>query len=473
MKFQDKFKEAYTQDDADWDKDAMWTSIEKELPPKKKKRRFFILFFGLGMVLIGSVIGFIYFSNNELDTDSISDKTIEKNIENDAQIMAETKEIDVVENKRDDENKLEEAGLIVNTTNVSPVLDHSHIASSTNSTLIETQTQLSDPKRILSHTENNDLSLFHFENKAFSKNEDLDEIKDFSFVDAGRIDKTKLSESMLYFRDIQDIRWHQLKHIRDLKILDMKPEVYTEEMLHHPKNLTFVLKMYGGYTNQSLSSGSSLNDDFVDLHAASKRLQETLGAEFLFRKRFGSHFSFGIGLSYFSSFEWYNGQSIDIEQNEVATDTARYFVVSGFVNYVTGKLTQTTSTTTKYQSPVRRNQLDVPFEIGYELKLSRVKLLAFAKYNFNVMNGISGRIYSTDLNLLESSESEIVNMYKSNWVNSYMYGIDAALALGQNYSVALGVYHRKQLTTPIVTTLGIDEKYSSTGISIGLLYTLN
>lgn len=472
MEFQDKFKKASRLNELDWDKDAMWDSIEKELPPKKKKRRFILLFWGLSVLIVSSIILLGDFVSNEPFGNNPVVAHDKENIPATEVVTSTKSGLDI--NQR-------EGSIIDRPNEGSNGLNSKMINSGTESFENEIQSEnhfFSYPKvsQTIKPEFENVKNSFIVSNSSNQKRyqEAGQGTLSPSWIEIQKTSPTKNNVGQLIL-EIANIDAPQITPF----YIDRKLELLDRAIIARPiikpvssSNFTLAFKTYVGFTNHDVLSLNPANDEFVDLHSSSKRIQESLGAEILIRKNLMGHFSLGLGLNYFSSFEWYNGQSIRIDKDVIATDSASYYTINGLKSFVGGDLTKSTSTTTNFKSPVRRHFIDIPLELVFDFELFSMTIEAFAKYNFNISHRLSGRTYSNKLNLLESSNSEIQDMYRSTGVNSYSYGLDALYSFNKNYAGAFGFYYRKQLISNFNSSIGVDETYSSYGISLGLIYKL-
>lgn len=479
MNLKDQFKKAYSEEPIEWDKDAMWGDIEKELPPvEKKKRRFLIWWFGglfsiAGLIFIclniskpqvSKAVGNIEKTNNEL-------KDNETSFTNSTEIVQE--KIKTEKDEKRTSNSIKNSNQIANITPprtknevTKPIITKNNIKHNTKGQDIPNLNTTSLTYRASANQTQN---VLHTNKESTQKNQ----------VNIHGSEKTiaaKINNLRLLFKYPGLITYAEKNFV-----INKNPSSLFgagdnhEDNSKKPLSSSLFELSIGAYLGKAYSSLDSKDDQlksYVENLEGSKAVKESIGASAILRRKVGTNWKLGLGINYRRSFEWFSYINENVIVEEISSDQAVYAYSFGEQIFGEGTVKQTTRERSQIKSPVKRNYLDLSLEAGYVLSLKKTTLYPYVSFNPNLLHRYDGVSLDMDNSILLSGDDAQDLFYKRSKVHSISFGIDWNKPINDYITLSCGFRSNHNLNSSIQSDRMIQEFYSDVNLKLGVIYAL-
>ena len=157
-------------------------------------------------------------------------------------------------------------------------------------------------------------------------------------------------------------------------------------------------------------------------------------------------------------------------QTVILSDSAAYYDAGTERTYLAGEVEQTEILLRSLRHYNTIEQLNIPIRLAYCSQFYKFELLLSAGVQLNFANLVNGRF----INDVSGKFSEIKNSeqdYRKIGFNSYSLGLDARYPLSRILKINIGFEHREFINSVFKTNEFPDQRYRLLGIRVGVIYS--
>lgn len=335
----------------------------------------------------------------------------------------------------------------------------------------------SETKRQKSRTENrNNSSVSKFDNKSIRKTfvNDIknsnskvnDKVNDLNAGIEKIGDGGKVLGELIMIEELPQINVQQLSYERDQVSLEAEVNPLIKPI---KKSRKFEFELYGsvGSINRELNASNGDFESYVVGRDTSESTLEHVSLGMSLKYIFGRGFygKVGLGVNRWNEKYSYNLTSDTLE---TIIPIPEVILIDLQGNSTTTQFTEGTEISYTSIDWVRYNrltQIDLPISLGYEHRINRWSIFGEATAILNVKQIFKGYLYVPDGELAKNPE-----IFKSNI--GLNFGVNAGLGYGITPRLRARVSARyyRSLGSVLIMDDGIEQKYSSLGLRVGLGY---
>ena len=440
----DKYFKEKLESNPQWDKEALWDSIEHEMDKPKRNRRV-IFFWIIGLLL--SLVAF-YSINKALNKEQTprvntfaQETKTDLHNEEESTIKLDENADDASLKSQMIDNSVSESDLKVNTSD--------ELISSSNSRIQKTSSEL--------------------ENESISKDQEPAETNIATVLKEDPAlpveNNTSLDISLIQLSTIETIGFLSLLNNHNLKpesapyTMSQKLEVLNDQYSWHQLELFAGV----GIADRQMVASQISEESLVETRTQNEKLLEKRTAGLLFRKGLKKNWHLSTGIFYAEQHEQMNTSfTLQSTESRKKMDAYVFTGTNGVTSFIEGEVDVSLSQDFDIQHYNVLRSVEVPLLIGYHYQNSKVGFIAELGPSLVLNQKFEGRLFN-------NSNEELVadDIYKNSMVTRIQIRTGLQFAVTRSLNLSAGLNYSRQLNSSLNEEQNYSLKYFDLGLNLG------
>lgn len=438
-----------------WDKEELWQDIEAKLPPKKEKKRSVLLWFFIPGFLAAIFFGTSLYSHlNHLFFGPV------QAYESDVSVASENITPDKLYNSADNseaKSELKNNSILVTKTALS---SYPGVAVSSKNT-----SQRSVPTQGLSVPFPIQLVTTEYPVAGQTNHAHPLDAKSLLKNDSDPNHQVQESEVFIPLASLS----RQSKELQSNNMYLLPMIAFISKPISKP-SWKLGLDTEVALLNSTLSTGSVDNANWKANKTKVNQNKESVAFTMLLQKNITSKCWLGFGLQYLRMNEVLTAQDVSTTIKNIQSDSAQFVNSSSGVIYIPGTLKQTQTKGYAIYSPNVWTRWSIPIRLSYQIPLGKLVLAPNATVTYAFHQHFQGIQLHPNGSYIYKNEALFKTLYKNANLVSLGLGLESEFALSPELRLNTGLFYTTDVNSVWNGEFAIQEKFSQTGIRLGLSY---
>lgn len=452
----EEIKKAMENQMPEWNKEDLWHDIESRLPVKEKKRRPMLLWFFI-LSSCGILLAYMLSDKKESDlTHPIV--TPAKITKSPSIVLEEVHSISVAD-----------ASVSQNKTSA---LEYKYIQTDGNAILTKSSSRLMENKKVLS----NEVTTPSFQDHLIPANAGL-QIPSTQNPDVVATASLPPTTEINLATNIEKNRVNT--PLLALPIIAMQLNSSIEQSLpntgiviQRKKDQLWKAMVDGqlGFLTSTLQTSLPEYDNWQRKKQSSNSTKESISFGIVIHKKIIQNLFLGAGIQYLRMNEVVSARDVQKIISEIPSDSAQFVKDGSGIIYLPGTLQQTQTKGYQIYSPNQWTRWSIPLHLSYEIHLGSLIVLPSVSGSFTLYQRFQGIQLHPNGHFIYKDDSVYNTLYKKSGILSLGLGLDAEYPLSPHLRLSTGLFYTSDINSSWKTSFAISEKFTRTGLRIGLNY---
>jgi hypothetical protein len=239
-----------------------------------------------------------------------------------------------------------------------------------------------------------------------------------------------------------------------------------------PIEVALVVNQGVAWNQRQLQAIGIEGGNFVQYKRDTEKVLETSHSSAMLQLTNRRQWQLSTGITYQRTAHWFNFESVNVQQQQVPSDSASFFNFNGNQVFLPGQVTQTVTTITDIRSPSSLHRLFIPIQVGYEYRHRRSAMSIQTGILLNIWNRYSGFSLDPEGVLMDKNSDRLADLYRAKGVHALSLALSYKYQISPKWSIATGVFTQHDLSSLMRPATQVDLRYRQLGVNLALNYRL-
>lgn len=225
-----------------------------------------------------------------------------------------------------------------------------------------------------------------------------------------------------------------------------------------------------GLLTSTLHTTLPENDEWLRQKKSINSTKESISLGITIHKSITPKLYLGTGLQYLRMNEVVTARDVKSFISSIPSDSAQYVKDGNSIIYLPGTLQQTQTKGYQIYSPNHWTRWTLPLHLSYKIRLGSLTLLPSVNGSYTFLQRFQGIQIHPNGNYIYKDDLVYNTLYKRSGIFSWGMGLDMEYPLSAHISLATGLFHSNDINSSWNPNYAITEKFTRTGIRLGISY---